>query len=131
MKFYGRYIITSFLLLILIPAFGVKKPVGIWRMVRPVIPDTEVVKVIDKNGEFNVLWSLNKGETYIVKQFGKWDVISPGVVEEKCSMNNFGEVVLKYEVRKDSLFLEFSYPRSPWLVNRQIYVKDKTVFKGK
>lgn len=108
-----------------------KGPVGIWKFESEngsYFPGvTNIVKIVNKDGTFQVLWSYNYGQSYIVKQSGTWEKISKGVILEKPTMGNTSEVILYYEIKKGALQLTFSYPSEPNKLRVQTYAKIKSL----
>lgn len=108
-------------------AMSAKSPAGKWLLLtqngQPYPGITDCVKIIDKKGNYTILWSYNNGKTYTVMQEGQWTEVLPGVVVENNKMNGVGKVAVNYRVEGNKLFLSFSYPSSPQTVVTQEYIR--------
>lgn len=104
-----------------------KSPVGIWKLDEEkgyVFPGTtDIIKIVSADGTFNVLWSYNNGESYILKQGGTWKEIAPGVILERPTVARIGDVIILYKVQGKHLYLNFSFPSQPKVARQQTYTK--------
>lgn len=108
-----------------------KSPVGMWKFESesgysfPGV--TNIVKIVSEDGTFQVLWSYNGGESYILKQAGTWRKIADGVILENPTFVKTGSAIVTYTVKKGVLKLSFSYPSAPQDARVQTYTKIKSL----
>lgn len=133
MKKYCKLLIALAVIVLSATVASAKGPEGKWMLLTEngkAFPGiTNSVKVVDKKGNFTVLWSFNNGRTYKVMQQGTWSELMPGVIVEECKKSGIGSVALSYKVTGKKMSLTFSYPNEPKRVIVQEYIDYDTYLK--